>query len=229
MTGLKMGENGAERPNWPAYFSSIIGRKESKVLNLGPGYLVFGVKGHNGDYHHILFYDPGDYPRGVRVEFFTGDDSAYYHPDAAIEHRLAVDSTSSVVRLVRAAGLLPYASWDNHKDKRAPFPMYTDHMCVIAWINPDGSVIIRPEGSIVPHLERTSNISGINFVSLASEPDLESLATKLHSPANQAALQLPLSINKDGLTQLVGMMASAYKSRAAPAELGQPYTSLVRA
>lgn len=153
----------------------------------------------------ILFYDP----QKVVVEFFIGGGSTDGSSETEHVPRVVVDSAFSKAQMKRAHPS-PYSSgryalewYGRTEPMEVPFPMYMDQMCVVATIRPDGYVEMRQDGSIVPQLERASNIDDIVFVKSALKP------------SDDTGLVAFLSgvVGKENLAVLVDKISGAYALR----------------
>lgn len=187
---------------------------EYKIFDLGSGCLMWRTKELE---RIVLFYDPSR----VVIEFFVGGGSTIYTSD--IEHvpRMVVDSDFSKAQMKRAHPS-PYFSgryaleWHGRiEPMEVPFPAYMDQMCVVATIRPDGYVEMRQDGSIVPQLERASNLSDIVFINSTSKP------------SDDTGLVVFLSgiVGKENLAALVDRMSRAYDLRMEKGE-EKPYKPL---
>lgn len=153
----------------------------------------------------ILLYDPSN----VFIEFFVGGGSTLSTSDTEHVPRIVVDSAFSKAQMKRAHPS-PYFSgryaleWHGRiEPMEVPFPTYMDQMCVVATIRPDGYVEMRQDGSIVPQLERVSNISDIVFIESASKP----------SDGTGLVAFLSGVVGKENLAALVNKMSGAYALR----------------
>lgn len=153
----------------------------------------------------VLFYDP----QKVFVEFFVGGGSTIGMSDPEHVLRMVVDSAFSKAQMKRGHPS-PYFSgryaleWHGRiEPMEVPFPAYIDQTCIVASIRPDGDIEMRSDGSIVPQLERVSNLSDIVFINSALEP------------SNDEGLAAFLSdvVGRDHLAALVDRMSKAYALR----------------
>lgn len=173
------------------------------ILNLGSGCLAWQT---NAPGDITLLYDPGL----VTVEFFIGGGStAYSNGDMEHVPRMVADSEFSKAQMKRAHRS-PYLSgryaFEWHGEARpmeVPFPTYLDPLCVLAIIGRDGSSYMRPDGSIVPQLERISNIADIAFVGSVSKPSENKTLTAFLSGL----------AGENSLATLVARMDGAYALR----------------